>query len=127
MKDNEVVDPTDFYDENWLVVTTTQGPGDDDTTDSDAQAEADAQAQAEADGTADGGSADGGATSADASDSSEGTETANGSDSANGRGDANAGGDLPRTGADLVTTIGIAAAIIALGAGLVWSARRRRI
>ncbi|GAA1547346.1 bifunctional metallophosphatase/5'-nucleotidase [Brevibacterium picturae] len=136
VKDNEVVDPTDFYDENWQVVTTTQGPGDDDAADSDAQAEADAQAQAEADGTADGGSADGadgtdsadgGTTSADASDSAEGTETANGSDSANGSGDANAGGELPRTGAEFATTIGIAAAIIALGAGLVWFARRRRV
>ncbi|MDN6605465.1 bifunctional UDP-sugar hydrolase/5'-nucleotidase [Brevibacterium sp.] len=157
VKDNQVVDPQDFYDENWQAVTTTQDTGDDDEAASDAQAEAEAQAQADADGASGGGNADGsdgtddtdgtdgaggsddadaaeattdadgGTTSADASDSADGTDTASGSDSSNGSGDANAGGDLPRTGAELAMTIGIGAAIIALGAGLVWFARRRRI
>ncbi|GAA1847899.1 bifunctional metallophosphatase/5'-nucleotidase [Brevibacterium marinum] len=142
VKDNEVVDPHDFYDENWRVVTSTQGPGGDDETGAEAQAEADAQAESEADGTSDGGDgadgamadetadvsadADGGTTSANGSDASNGADSANGSDPSDGSGDANAGGELPRTGEELASTIGIAAAIIALGAGLVWFARRRR-
>lgn len=143
VKDNKVVDPTAFYDENWKVVTTTQEPGDDDENSSNAQAEA------EADGTADGGNAgavdgtdkgngdDGAAGAKDDSDANDeaaanASAAAKGSDSStssssNGSGDANAGGDLPRTGAELATTLGIAAVIIALGSGLVFIARRRRI
>ena len=145
VKDNEVVDPADFYNENWRVVTSTQTPGDDDEASSDGteEAEANAQAATDADGSSDSGNADAGdaTASADAdgddgtaNDSAEaandadgGATSADGSDSANGSGDANAGGNLPRTGAELATTIGAAAAIIALGAGLVWFARRRRI
>ncbi|MGO3525788.1 MAG: LPXTG cell wall anchor domain-containing protein, partial [Brevibacterium aurantiacum] len=167
VKDNEVVDPTDFYDENWQVVTSTQDPVDEDEATSDDTAEADATAETDSDATADGGNADaadgtdsadgddsganadveagandsadstadetatsdtdGGTTSANGSDSAGGTDSASGSDSADGSGDANAGGDLPRTGVELGSTIGIAAAIIAMGAGLVWIARRRRI
>ncbi|GEB24079.1 bifunctional metallophosphatase/5'-nucleotidase [Brevibacterium aurantiacum] len=167
VKDNEVVDPTDFYDENWQVVTSTQDPGDEDEASSDDTAEPDATAETDSDATADGGNADaadgtdsadgddsganadveagandsadstadenatsdadGGTASANGSDSAGGTDSASGSDSADGSGDANAGGDLPRTGVELGSTIGIAAAIIAMGAGLVWIARRRRI
>lgn len=144
---NKVVDPKDFYDENWRVVTSTQDPGDDES-DSDAQADADADNEAEgsddggqasaadnadaidsADSTAD---ADGasasaeGSTSAGGTDNANGSHAANGADAANGNADANAGGDLPRTGVQLAGTVGAAAAIIALGIGLVYLARRRR-
>ena len=167
VEDNEVVDPEDFYDENWRVVTSTQDPGDDET-DSDAQTDADSKAEGGADGgqataaddadatdsddatatssaesgdsadsTADADSAN---ASVDASSSAGGTENAtgsqaaNGSDAANGNDDGsddgsddgNAGGDLPRTGVQLAGTVAAAAAIIALGLGLVYLARRRR-
>ena len=162
---NEVVDPEDFYDENWRVVTSTQGPGDDET-DSDAQADADDDSEAE--GGADGGQAsaaddadatesddadatsaaesgdnadstagtDGANASVDGSTNTGGTDNASGSHAANGADAANgsdddsddgiAGGDLPRTGLQFAGTVAAAAAIIALGIGLVFIARRRR-
>lgn len=155
-EEKQVVDPADFFDENWQVVTSSRAPGGDDDSNDNEDADSSGEATAEADSNgSDGDGSDAGGTSGTAGSGSAGNadggdstgETAAEDDaSANGASDGGAsdsntedgaaddsaagaggGADLPRTGLEVATSIGIAAAIIALGAALVvFSLRRRR-
>ena len=151
----QIVDPADFFDENWQVVTSSRVPGgDDDATDNeDADTSGEATAEADSNGS-DGDESEAGGTSDSAGSGSSGNSdggdntgeaAAKDDDSTNGASDGSAsdgnaddgaadgsasgaggGADLPRTGLEVATSIGVAAGIIALGAALVVFSRRRR-
>ncbi|MGO3064634.1 MAG: bifunctional metallophosphatase/5'-nucleotidase [Brevibacterium linens] len=129
--EKQIVDPADFFVENWQVVTSSRSPGgdDDDSTDSeDSDSSGEASAEADSNGS-DGDESDAGGTSDAANGASDGG--ASGSNPGDGEPDdsavgAGGGADLPRTGIELAASIGIAAAIIALGTALVYFSRRRR-
>ena len=154
-KAKQVVDPADFFDENWQVVTSSRAPGGDDDSNDNEDADSSSEATAEADSNgSDGGESDAGGTSDAAGSGSDGSSdgadnagaaTFEDDDSTNGASDggasdsnadegdaddstagADGGADLPRTGLEVATSIGIAAAIIALGTALVVFSRRRR-
>ncbi|MCS4591684.1 5'-nucleotidase C-terminal domain-containing protein [Brevibacterium sediminis] len=155
-EEKQIVDPADFFDENWKVVTSSRAPGGDDddsgySEDSDSSGEATAEAgskasagaESDAGGSSDGagsgssGSADGEDNAGEATSENDGsTNSASDGNSDGGDADgreadgsatgAGGGADLPRTGLELATSIGIAAAIIALGSALVVISRRRR-
>lgn len=146
VEEQKVVDPADFFDENWRVVTSSRTPGDDDSdgdpsgadsadasggSDAGSGAADDGSTRAEAAGSADGTDSAGGG-SAGTDDSSADTDSggedsgAEGGNTEDASGDADGGSDLPRTGIEIATSIGIAAAAIALGITLVILARRRR-
>ena len=151
----QIVDPADFFDENWQVVTSSRAPGGDDDSNDNEDADTSGEATAEADSKGSdgdeseaGGSSDAaGSGSAGNSDGGDdtGEATSEDDDSTNGASDGSAsdgnaddgaaddsaagaggGADLPRTGFEVATSIGIGAAIIALGAALVVFSRRRR-
>ena len=155
-EEKQIVDPADFFDENWQVVTSSRAPGgdDDDSGDSEdsdssgedtAEAGSKASAGAESDsGGASDGAGSGSAGSADGEDNA-GESTSENDGSTNSASDGNSdggdadgreadgsatgaggGADMPRTGLELATSIGLAAAIIALGSALVVVSRRRR-
>ncbi|WP_166971215.1 bifunctional metallophosphatase/5'-nucleotidase [Brevibacterium atlanticum] len=153
VEEQKVVDPADFFDKNWQVVTSSQVPGDDD---SDADSSGADSAEADTSGSSDAGSSDAGSgatedgsTSAEVDGRTDGADNAGGGsagtddssadidsgagdsgtaegNTADASGDADGGSDLPRTGVEIATSIGIAAAAIALGITLVILARRRR-
>lgn len=155
-EEKQIVDPDDFFDENWQVVTSSRAPGGDDddsgdSVDSDSSGEATAEAgsnasagaESDAAGASDGagsgssGSADGEDNAGEATSENDGsTNSALDGNSDGGDADgreadgsatgAGGGADLPRTGLELATSIGLAAAIIALGSALVVVSRRRR-
>ncbi|MGZ1489005.1 bifunctional metallophosphatase/5'-nucleotidase [Brevibacterium sediminis] len=155
-EEKQIVDPADFFDENWQVVTSSRAPGGDDddsgdSEDSDSSGEATAEAgskasagaESDAGGSSDGagsgssGSADGEDNAGEATSENDGSTNSASDGNADGRdadgreadgsaAGAGGGADLPRTGLELATSIGIAAAIIALGSALVVISRRRR-
>ena len=155
-EEKQIVDPADFFDENWQVVTSSRAPGGDDddsgdSEDSDSSGEATAEAgskasagaESDAGGSSDGagsgssGSADGEDNAGEATSENDGSTNSASDGNADGRdadgreadgsaAGAGGGADLPRTGLELATSIGIAAAVIALGSALVVISRRRR-
>ncbi|SDS83860.1 2',3'-cyclic-nucleotide 2'-phosphodiesterase / 3'-nucleotidase [Brevibacterium siliguriense] len=154
-EEKQIVDPADFFDQNWQVVTSSRAPGGDHGSNDNEDADNSGEATAEADsngsdgdesdaggtsdaaasgsaGDSDGEDKSGEATAEDeastngASDSGESDGEADGGDADYSAAGAGGGVDLPRTGLEVATSIGIAAAIIALGTALVVFSRRRR-
>ncbi|UVI37545.1 bifunctional metallophosphatase/5'-nucleotidase [Brevibacterium spongiae] len=77
VQDEKVVDPADFFDENWQVVTSSRAPGDDADADSSGTDSAEADAEADADGS-DSDADSGGVSDTEGDDSSGGGDTADG-------------------------------------------------
>jgi 2',3'-cyclic-nucleotide 2'-phosphodiesterase/3'-nucleotidase len=131
VEEEKVVDPAEFFDENWHLVTSSRDTGGDDA---DADSSGSDSAEADAAGTgpdADGGQASdasgnaaaGGASDVSADAGAGGSADSGGSESP--AADAG-GGHLPRTGVEIATGIGLAAGMIGLGAALIVFSRRRR-